>query len=352
MLRLHAKFCALFVSVLVLMSLSPRCGRYGEAFAVATTVGWRMDKKSPSIATPSHFMSADAETQSCSSTDEHPDVVETESSEMPSIFSLSSSIKAEGYHLLWSPGAWKKLLFGSTTLFLAHGIGKLVLLANIVVDAEVPPSPSRGLFPVLRTIATNVILPLLASACCFLQLAMNMFALGCAGFNTVLGPIRPYFISLLLYLTVISRYSKHVDARHWAAMSALRWSIALLPEALHLWNSSYTNQGDSLVVDKVSANPVPRKLIATVQMNIPTMGCVACINSIDTALRQISRVQFAASSLKPFGAKGGQAEVRIAADTQKEVDAIVESLTAVVAQVGFPGGAVESVRVKQNLEPY
>lgn len=350
MIRRNTKVCCFVVSALFLLIVSPRCGRYGEAFMVATAVSWRANKKEPSVAIPLLFSSADTTSESCSSIGE-PDLDKVESSETKSKRALSSSFKVESYHLLWSPGAWKKLVFGSTSLFLAHGIGKFFSLATVAEGATMA-APAQGFFPLARSLATNVILPLLASACCFLQLAMNLFALGCAGFNTVLGPIRPYFISFLVYLTVISGISKHVDARHWAVMTALRWSIALLPETIHLWNimkASY--RPDRNQTGNVSSLPdLPRKLIATVQMDIPTMGCVACINGIDAALRQVSGVQYAASSLNPLGAKGGQAEVRIAADTEEEVDAVVESLAAVVARVGFPGGVVESVRVKQNRE--
>merc|ERR1719161_3498711 len=42
-------------------------------------------------------------------------------------------------------------------------------------------------------IFTWSILGLLSSACCLLQVILNAFALGCAGFNTYLGPLRPSF---------------------------------------------------------------------------------------------------------------------------------------------------------------
>jgi hypothetical protein len=328
---------------------------YGAAFVVATTaVDWKATNIESPVAYQALFQSPDAEAKSCANTGERK-TVENESPKSPLISPLLMSLKVEGYYLLWSPGAWKKLLFGCTTLFLAHAVGHSFLLANAVENSMLVPPSTYGHSPVLRSMIANVILPLLASACCSLQLAMNLFAIGCAGFNTVLGPVRPYFISLMLYLTVISRNSRHVDAKHWAATTALRWSISLLPEALHLWNSiksSYKMQvdrDDVVVYEKINTNDVPtRKLVATVQMDIPTMGCVACIASIDNALRQTSKVEYAASSLRPLGAKGGQAEVKIVADTQEEVDAIVGSLTAVVAQTGFPDSVIESVRVRVN----
>ena len=37
---------------------------------------------------------------------------------------------------------------------------------------------------------------LLSSSCCLLQLLLNLMSVGCAGFNTVLGPLRPFFLAL------------------------------------------------------------------------------------------------------------------------------------------------------------
>merc|ERR1740138_1834236 len=43
---------------------------------------------------------------------------------------------------------------------------------------------------------------LLSSSCCALQLILNMFNFGCAGFNTYLGPLRPAFLAVTITLQV------------------------------------------------------------------------------------------------------------------------------------------------------
>jgi hypothetical protein len=43
----------------------------------------------------------------------------------------------------------------------------------------------------------QVLGPLMASACCALQLVMNLLNAGCAKFNTILGPWRPFFLGAL-----------------------------------------------------------------------------------------------------------------------------------------------------------
>merc|ERR1712086_1192044 len=82
---------------------------------------------------------------------------------------------------------------------------------------------------------------LLSSSCCALQLMLNSFSLGCAGFNTVLGPIRP---TLLAITTTVQASSWMVAyQRPWqyipnAISTVIVISLAFLPEFLHLFSSS------------------------------------------------------------------------------------------------------------------
>ena len=157
-----------------------------------------------------------------------------EAEEKPPITSPAAAI--DKYHLIWSPGAWKKLTVGTTTLFVVHATSGLVSWSFGDLASSLA-TPTGSLF-------ASIVLPMLASACCLLQLGLNLLSVGCAGFNTVLGPVRPYFISLLLYLTVVSRVSKHTmmmtSSWRWTTVTAMRWAVALLPEALHLWNNRET----------------------------------------------------------------------------------------------------------------
>jgi len=257
-----------------------------------------------------------------------------EAEETPLITSPAAAI--DKYHLIWSPGAWKKLIVGTSTLFVVHATSGLVSWNFGDLESSLA-TPMGSLFG-------SVVLPMLASACCLLQLGLNLLSVGCAGFNTVLGPLRPYFISLLLYLTAVSRFSKHTmmmtSSWRWTTVTAMRWAVALLPEALHLWNNRAT-----FLPRKNPEAATNSKLHAVVQLEIPTMGCVACVNSVNKALNELDQVVTAKSSLKD---SGGQAEVKIAANTQAEVDAIVASLTNAVNEAGFFGSTVESVQVQTN----
>jgi copper chaperone CopZ len=187
---------------------------------------------------------------------------------------------------------------------------------------------------------------MLAGACCLLQLALNLVSVGCAGFNTHLGPLRPYFVSLLLYLTALtSRLSKHhrpASLASWGAATALRWSLALLPEALHLWNNRESWLPRRLLQPR---GTVGSKIQAVVDLEVPTMGCAACINKIDGSLNKLESVVSAKSNLKEAG---GSTQVRIAVNTQAELDSALTLLTRTVDEAGFWGSTVESVKVEAN----
>lgn len=76
------------------------------------------------------------------------------------------------------------------------------------------------------------------------------------------------------------------------------------------------------------------------QVDIPTMGCVACINAIDTRLRAVPGVLQASSALKPLGEKGGSADIVIAT---KDATSATNDIIQAVADAGFDGAVLTSM---------
>lgn len=233
----------------------------------------------------------------------------------------SAAFFSQQYHLLWSPENLKKFLVSTLVLSSIHILS---------MRTRIVPSALRvlELSPALNKLGQNVILPLIASACCSLQLLLNVFALGCAGFNTLLGPARPYFVSLLAYMSAVTKAS--------VPTQCLRWFTALLPEALHILNLVRERQSIRL------RSTGRYRVVASI--DIPTMGCVACINKIDASLQNSRDVQSVLTTLKET--KGGTAQVSFCADSEQEGQDIAEALLHVVERAGFPGGFIESVSFK------
>lgn len=223
----------------------------------------------------------------------------------------------DNYHLVWSPGFVQKVTTSTAGLFLVRALTGFSGISSGLSSFRMP-----GL-------ASNVILPLFASSCCLLQLIVNVIAGGCAGFNTILGPVRPYFLALLVFFTLTRPPA--------LSTSILRWTVALLPEVLHLWNSRRPRRLPPVAASTPTAQ---------IELDIPSMGCVACIANIDAALLDADRlrVRQAVSSLHPLGQKGGVATVEVAAEDDAELYAIVDALIEAVGKAGFDGCTVAAIR--------
>ena len=198
--------------------------------------------------------------------------------------------------------------------------------------------PAVALSPMIATALHNVGVPLLASACCLLQLGLNVLSIGCAGFNTFLGPLRPYFMALLMVLS----WNNAAGNVAWTTRGILtlltRWSVALLPEGLYWFNKYVVEARANTRAQDLSLNT----LTALVELDIPTMGCVACINSIDKALQRHEGVHYASASLHEQK-KGGMAAVQVVGASATQIQERVEELCSVVEQAGFGGCVVKNV---------
>ena len=252
------------------------------------------------------------------------------------------------YHLLWSPNVWKKLLLSTALLWVTFQMAptwKINLLQRIAIPVMIPAK--------LNTLVLNGILPTLSSACCWIQIILNaVTALGCAGFNTYLGPLRPFFLSILTYLTITTR--SHTKP----STMILRWTIALLPELLHFWNTSRMKIGKSnsktLSQQTTTTSAATPTTDVAVYLDCPTMGCVACIQNVNSSLqkamqsdRSICQIQSVDAWLLEGNRKGGKAKIRFSTtttttttttmDKEDGVDPkIVSKLTQSLQKSGFP----------------
>jgi copper chaperone CopZ len=198
-----------------------------------------------------------------------------------------------------------------------------------------------------------VILPLLSSACCGIQLLINALvgAGGCAGFNKYLGPLRPYFLALLFFATATSvpYHQSRTVLISWIRYSVLRWFVALMPEMVHLWNVRAA--GSIARKRRTETHGETDKLVTTIEMTIPSMGCVACINKIDASMRRCApdKIEEAKSWLEP-SEKGGRALVRAFASTKEEADNLAQTLLDAVREAGFQTCALDSIRIEHGSD--
>jgi copper chaperone CopZ len=243
------------------------------------------------------------------------------------IESSPSTRIAASYHLLWTRGFATKFALSTLALALGHQF--------VIASAGFPK-----LSIALRGSLSSVGLSLLASSCCLFQIVANVFAgtVGCLGLNTALGPSRPYFLSLLFYLTFVK-----------SAMSLpqilLRFSIAFLPEIMHTWNNRHK------FLHSKNAPSIDAGMMATLEFDVPSMGCVACINKIDSTLRNnkgYEKVVDVTSWLDPALPKGGATKVTLTVESKEEAEAIGQSLVETFGSIGFGGSSISKLEVAKS----
>ena len=96
-------------------------------------------------------------------------------------------------HLLSSPGFLPRLLYNVVALAALWSAPFVRSAAYGAYDGaklqSLDAASSYGAWAVVG---------LLSSSCCALQLVLNAFSVGCGGFNSYLGPLRPSFIALAI----------------------------------------------------------------------------------------------------------------------------------------------------------
>eukprot|EP00956_Cyclotella_meneghiniana_P039038 scaffold164369_cov48-Cyclotella_meneghiniana.AAC.2 len=238
----------------------------------------------------------------------------------------SSRVDLEKYHLIWSPGFWKKLLL-SIVFWLS--------LETIQSKLDITPVSYRyNTFchdNISQSSPFELILPLLSSSCCAIQLIINAISgLGCAGFNTYLGPIRPFFLSVFGLLTW-----KQIQQRRpiWTAVSLI---LAFLPEGVFVWNKiteQHFHQTEESLPDNSQSATLPINAIIT--LDIPTMGCVACVNKIDSSIRGCGVSANIIDEKSWLKDQGGVAELKVSAGSVDDIDKIALEVKRAVNKAGF-----------------
>jgi hypothetical protein len=204
------------------------------------------------------------------------------------------------YNLILSRTSIRQILQFTALFFSAYlYITSFMKTKNLVFDSRIIQQMIPPYMMISLSFGTKLLLPLLASSCCMIQLLMNIIAGGCAGFNTSLGPYRPFSLSLLIFLTII----RFPYVPIW--IHAIRWFVSLMPEMVHFYNyskqskymsnaisslvSTAVKDGDYQLYNKNSRTYSPNDVsssdnnnhhIVTTKFKIPSMGCVACINKL------------------------------------------------------------------------
>lgn len=131
---------------------------------------------------------------------------------------------------------------------------------------------------------------LLSSACCALQLFLNIFSVGCAGFNTYLGPLRPIFLSLALCGQIYMWREIKLDSQYPSAIKAtlLTATVSFMPECLYIYHYI---RGKSLInTPSTESSSTTTTNTKQIVLKLQNMGCLACVNTITNVIQQCKGV--------------------------------------------------------------
>lgn len=250
-------------------------------------------------------------------------------------------------HLVWSPGFMARF---------ARHVVALVGVAAVVSQNEVAMGQVRGVWEGAKlgmqqgahSLALWSVLGLLSSACCAIQILLNAASIGCAGFNTYLGPLRPSFLALTAVLQAGQLYFAFFDGRASGRMPvavtlsglAVAAALSLMPEALALLAASRSRRGKAAAAAGAAAGARLR-----VRFDLgDAMGCASCAESVQRTLLGDAAVLQCSASVER-----GSASALVCLQAQETAEEAAGRLAQKLAAAGF--GAEVAGLVAEAGEP-
>uniref|UniRef100_A0A7R9Y974 HMA domain-containing protein n=1 Tax=Pinguiococcus pyrenoidosus TaxID=172671 RepID=A0A7R9Y974_9STRA len=242
-------------------------------------------------------------------------------------------------HLLWSRGFARKLAISTAGIgVLAHAAAGNGALGTLEAALHHAIARSEG-----QRLAIWSVMGLLSSACCAVQILLNAMSIGCAGFNTYLGPWRPFFLACTVNLQVFA-WRGHLASTVPGSASVAAWgsvlacSLAFLPELLALATAWRSRRSRRLRRSKVVGVGVgDAAQLFRVEFHLgKSMGCASCVDSVQRALLGQDGVVHVQAAVE-----AGRAECVLQVSSAAEGSHRARQLSEVLRTAGF-ANAVET----------
>lgn len=137
----------------------------------------------------------------------------------------------------------------------------------------------------------TIALSLLSSSCCALQLFLNFFFVGCAGLNSLLGPLRPqmFVLSLIAHSYMWSLVSSKAQFTRALISSSLSAMLTFLPEMLFI-HAEWLHSRKVRNAEKLKQSEQSTTDFTRYTLRVSGIGCIACVSQIQSIIDQCSSV--------------------------------------------------------------
>ena len=184
-------------------------------------------------------------------------------------------------YLVTDPGFLVRYVLALATIGAAMAAAQNSVTCTVYIT-ELYDTLQWNLLDAASDMSMVFLMGMLSSSCCLVQILLSAMSLGCAGFNTYLGPARP---ALLALTSAIQLYNwQYVVRRGWAVNGAIASSsatvvLALLPEMLEHWARRQLRLRAAAVAADDAAPPV-----TLLEFQLSGMGCVSCVKAVSDTL--------------------------------------------------------------------
>eukprot|EP00940_MAST-03C_sp_MAST-3C-sp2_P001807 g1807.t1 len=181
---------------------------------------------------------------------------------------------------------------------------------------------------------------LLSSSCCVIQVVLSAFQVGCAGFNTWLGPLRPYSLamgtlaqSLSWYVAIRFRRSDHLASA--AGVTLLTIALSMSPEVVFLLYKRNANMKRSarLVVESSSSSSIdsatPPRTRASFRLE--KIGCISCLRTVQSVASKSPGVL----EMEEIEASERRYDLRLSCTTLSDAQKAADEFRGRVRDAGF-----------------
>lgn len=175
---------------------------------------------------------------------------------------------------------------------------------------------------------------LLSSSCCALQLILNIFNFGCAGFNTYLGPLRPFFLAWTICLNArmwqmaMPNIGLPSTPEYYLPSIIISTSLAAFLSLLPEITDSLNSRGSSAPLVKMPTNGT----VTEVVLSLEGLGCVACTSAVQGAIQNAANAQVVTTNVS---LEEKFAKITLLCDEVEAKDRIVPDLISRIVDAGF-----------------